>query len=293
MKIFIISLILISTPLYAEKIWSPVKKIVSNQLHQTAIKYGQCIESLTEDVLFNETCDRGVFDCKSYPHLNYKTCLKQGLKCLSSNDEKFLDKNLLAKVKGYDQEGVEDCLFYDGTDIIKRPHPDHLAAIKKHKDKINKLGKELGISPAAIACTIGADATVTRNLWPDQKSLSHYMIQAQASRKAQAYLTENNTSFTPTDPNDRSEDAIINLTGIILKEGEIAYGKYGHKLANKPEILATLYNIGARKTVYGPGSNEPILVSRAKGRGPNYSPSPNFFGLFCKRYEKLYENILK
>lgn len=296
---------LVSLNISAKKLWSPVKTIITSEMKPKVYKYPQCTEVLPEKIAFEEKCNESQsINCSKNPYNNYADCLEQGKKCLKDNDKLNLDTALLQKVMGYDIEGVKDCLFYSGTDIFKRPTQKHLDAIERNKSKINKVAKIIGVPAESIACVIGADATVTRMLWPDQSSLEHYLIHSDTAEHAIGYLKSHNvsipSSMMKTMSGKMSEDQIIALTAVILKEGDLAYAKYGHDISKRSDVLATLYNIGAFKKTYTAGpknqnGEETYYVkhiSRAKGRGASYKPSPNFFGLYCKRFEKVYKEIL-
>ena len=131
----------------------------ANPIH----RYPQCIEELPSRLLDTT--------CRTYT---------DPILCLEGFDKYNFKSTpgILDKVASYDPDGVNECLFYKGTKIIKRPHPDHWAAIERKKDKIIEIANKLNIPPESIACSIGADATLTKSIWDrysNQKSLKNQM----------------------------------------------------------------------------------------------------------------------
>lgn len=239
--------------------------------HPPKARYPQCLEALP-DSLAQAECGANM-----------------GHNCLIQEDQLFLDQALLAKVEGYDPDGVKECLFYKGTRVIKRPSNEHLVAIARNSDLINEVANQLGIPAVALACSIGADATLTRKVWGTsserQGLLVHPMIQNAPAIHAIKYLSKKKVKMPSLTEDDwDTERGVIIKTGIILKEAALSYAEHGYDISQSNEVLATLYNIGSFKA---------DGTSKAKGRTVDYRPSPNFFGLYCLRYRQTYSDLLK
>lgn len=246
-------------------------------------RYPQCIEGISRKEVARTQCPEfSKVNCKD-PKADPQVCAKQGYSCLKTEDQNSLPPNALEELIAIDPDGTRECLFYEGTDLIKMPHPNHWEAIARKKVMINELASSLGIPASSIACSLGADATLTRLLWKDQASLKNLMLKDKPAKKAISYL-KTHKIHVPVMKDWKSEDAVIIKTAAILKEAELSYRENGLDISKRPEILATLYNIGA--------SLEDGTY-RAVGKSATYQPKPNFFGVFCQRYQAKYEALLK
>lgn len=248
----------------------PVPPITTTPLPPKA-RYPQCIEPMPQE-------------------LSHVICGSQikGADCLIQEDQQHLTTNLIQKVESYDPDGIKECLFYENTRIIKRPSNAHLTAVARNSEIINQVAKELQISPVALACSIGADATLTRRVWgygEKQEKLEHKMVNNGPSLHAIKFLRSRKIKMPSLTADDwNTEWGVIVKTGVILREAQESYKENGYDISQSVDVLSTLYNIG---TFNDDGH------SKAENRGPDYKPGSNFFGLYCLRYKQTYEDILK
>jgi hypothetical protein len=190
------------------------------------------------------------------------------------------------------------CLYYDNSNVIKRPNTESIKAISRNRNVIKRIAKKIDVNATAIACSIGADATLTKNAWLSYKdarlnSLENPLIKFSSEEMddlisdIEEDLNLGRDVVTKLKSNFYSEESTIIKTAVILKQAELIYSESNIDISERPEILATLYNIGIHNSAVQKA------IDDKKDLPTTYSPKPNFFGVYCQKFQNEYENALK
>lgn len=182
----------------------------------------------------------------------------------------------------------------DGTWV--KPKKEIVKLLKELAPAIQKHAATLGVDPQAIAGAIMAENSLNVSISDGVQDLLVKIgvankgeilgkkftyglgqLNYEAAREAENYVAKLE-GRTPAGQQELSESLLIPekaiyYVGAVLKKCQDDYKKQGIDIADKPEILTTLYNLG------GSGSKAREL------KNSGATPRPNYFGFFVKRYQ--------
>jgi hypothetical protein len=209
-------------------------------------------------------------------------------------------------------------LFWNNG-VMKRPHASTLDLISKKSEYIKKMAEKYGVDPVYIACALAGDSMIFGSAggtnviedlgdpkWSGQYYQNGVMDQTWQDVRTRVPSAKDQTPDigVPDVTQEASEKKLnrfIYQIAVIGKDAKDTYlrGYQGNLLSQdaarldfkntdgtpivtEPEILATLYNLGMKK-------------SDGTLRAPNAAlpPSLNYFGLFCLRNRSAFEYHLK
>ncbi len=202
--------------------------------------------------------------------------------------------------------GVADRMetLSDGTSVLiyKKPKPEIMQIFTALKKYVWKYADQMGVDPRAIVAGILAENSINTDFTNNAKNfltrhsifsaiagngkiLGSYrsvgwgLIHCDTAYSAEEYVAraQNRQPINMADlcklltSEDHPEGAIY-AAAVIARQAQDAYKNEGFDIGNKPDLMATLYNLGqpARRA--------------ADAKATNRAPRPNWFGVFIQRY---------
>jgi hypothetical protein len=187
-----------------------------------------------------------------------------------------------------DQDGTRSCerLKTSGGEW-RTPSPRVLAWVASERRRICRAARSYRVDPRAVAGVIVAEQSLNVD-WTDAVedwlapgfgggAFSCGPAQLRLRTALAVEPTAARTERRRLRSGDQVADAIsdaraVNYVAAIMAEATAAYARHGMRISSRPEILATLYNVGEWVT----RASEAERLGRA--------PRPNYMGLFVLRW---------
>ena len=189
----------------------------------------------------------------------------------------------------YDKKWCERLKNSDGTWV--KPKKEIVQLLKELAPIIEKHAKTLGVDPQAVAGAIMAENSLNVSISDDVQDLLVKIgvankgeilgkkftyglgqLNFQAAREAENYAAKLEGREAISD-NLLIPERAIYYVAAVLRKCQDDYKRQGIDIADKPEILTTLYNLG----------HSDIKSLEIKNSGS--TPKPNYFGFFVKQYQ--------
>ena len=189
----------------------------------------------------------------------------------------------------------------DGS--IKQPKKEVLEAVRAVQEEIRKAAKDFGVDPRAVAGAIVAENSLNVQISDAvQDFLVKYKIAPKgeilgkkftfgwgqlnlpAAKEAEVLMAKVEGRKMRSDT-EISEELLkpasaVRYVAAVMRKVQDDYAKEGIDISKKPEILATLYNLGK--------SESKAVQTRVSGRDPRV----NYFGYFVQRYNGQIEGAV-
>jgi hypothetical protein len=253
-------------------------------------KYGQCVEKMPENFesYSTEACTKAKVQKGRDCLLFVEKAEASELKNTDPRRYAYYDQGMQINDNGDSQA----CIRYTNG-VLKRPKIKFLERTRQISSYIQQIAKYYSISPEAIVCAIGGDATVTARLYPQQDSYYNPMLQGGPVQLASQDLKSWNIPLDhPPAPAAGSglsmkEVQSIQNAALILRHAHEAYQRAGFTADDLPtEVLVSIYHLG----VYRGGEHRNAAEAKKASGG---KPGLSFLGLSCLANSAIYKDSLK
>ena len=208
----------------------------------------------------------------------------------------------------YEQSCINDPKFcnklktFGGLGSVIQPTPTMLKMIEVMADPIIDWSKKFGVDPRAVAGSILTEHSLNVDIQRNVKTMlvdngtlgddalkSHNLsfgpgqINVTAAESAEQYIAKLENRAPRSDGEImerlRSVDGAAEYGAAIVRQAQDFYKDRGVDISKRPDILATLYNLGR-------------LETKAANIDKNVAPKPNYFGAFVANNLKKVEDAI-